>query len=314
MTYKWGITTLRNACIRFTQPTEFNDPFEISPYIELQELKFLINQFINDIFENDDFYNQIIEPSIENTYNQLPVELTNHFKYDVFKNIINNSISDINIKEIFFKHINNDDLLVLNSYKNILTEIKENLCILSLTKHYDSVLMWSHYGDSHKGVVLEFDSTHPYFNQSRNTNDYLNSLHEVSYSDKRPQLINLEELELLKTLSDEQQLVDIRDQLIKKLLFSKSIDWKYEDEYRVVRPRFYASSTITNNSNKKQIHLFNLPVNIITGILLGANISKDKQEEIANFLQSDKRYKHVKLSKIVLHQEKFQLLSEPIEV
>ena len=47
-----------------------------------------------------------------------------------------------------------------------------NIGIFSLSKVPDNILMWSHYADSHKGIVLEFDSNHAYFNKFK----YENSL------------------------------------------------------------------------------------------------------------------------------------------
>ena len=79
--------------------------------------------------------------------------------------------------------------------------------------------MWSHYGDSHNGVCIEYDLLE---------NPYIDKMVlPVIYTDT--------------TLSHD----DILDQelLLYAMLF-KSPDWKYEDEWRVIVPtqynRFYA--------------------------------------------------------------------------
>ena len=36
--------------------------------------------------------------------------------------------------------------------------------VLSLSRTNDSLLMWAHYADSHRGFVLGLDETHPFFN------------------------------------------------------------------------------------------------------------------------------------------------------
>jgi hypothetical protein len=72
----------------------------------------------------------------------------------------------------------------------------------------DSTLMWSHYGDNHKGICLEFGVDNPVFGSAQ----------EVSYLSSYPKwaphsLMNPAEPHVLLTKSD---------------------DWKYEHEYRVI--------------------------------------------------------------------------------
>lgn len=51
-------------------------------------------------------------------------------------------------------------------------EVRNNTLISCFSKRYDSILMWSHYGDKHKGICVEFD---------RPDKDFL----DVKYSKKR---------------------------------------------------------------------------------------------------------------------------------
>lgn len=41
--------------------------------------------------------------------------------------------------------------------------------VLSFTEDYTSSLMWAHYADQHRGIVLEFDYDKPLFQDSRRT-------------------------------------------------------------------------------------------------------------------------------------------------
>jgi len=89
-------------------------------------------------------------------------------------------------------------------------------CLLSVSETSQNTVMWAHYTDKHKGIVIgiDFDKIFP------NTNIVPGILMDpVNYSEKRPR-INI----LLESVPDEGQ----------KLFFTKSIDWRYEKEFRTI--------------------------------------------------------------------------------
>ena len=113
---------LRDSKIRFTQPSAFNDPFELLPEIIVpagtEEKKFELRFYISttrDIPSSE----EIIE---------IPEGC---------------GCSDAMSREI---------VQLLN----------KEIGILSLSRIPDSLLMWSHYGDQYAGAVVGFDSTHPF--------------------------------------------------------------------------------------------------------------------------------------------------------
>lgn len=46
---------------------------------------------------------------------------------------------------------------------SFLKNFRDTMGVLSLTKRFDNQLMWAHYADSHKGIVLEFDPSSDFF-------------------------------------------------------------------------------------------------------------------------------------------------------
>jgi hypothetical protein len=46
---------------------------------------------------------------------------------------------------------------------NFIEDIRQNFGILSVSKERSDLLMWSHYCDSHKGLVVGFEGLHTYF-------------------------------------------------------------------------------------------------------------------------------------------------------
>lgn len=123
--------------------------------------------------------------------------------------------------------------------------------------------MWSHYGDKHKGICVEFD---------RPENDFL----DVKYSKKRCKF-DLEDTTrrvLGYMLSNEE--VDVNDKglirCISKPFIVKSLDWKYEEEVRcILSPNSEGVSTL------EELSLYKMPTNI-SKIYIGCKVDKTSEE------------------------------------
>lgn len=83
--------------------------------------------------------------------------------------------------------------------------------LLSVSETAQSTVMWAHYADKHKGVVIgiDFDNIH----------HVEMKIDPIEYSEHR-QRINI--------------LSDIQLEEWRKVLFTKSVDWSYEKEFRVI--------------------------------------------------------------------------------
>lgn len=138
------------------------------------------------------------------------------------------------------------------------------LCLSSDPSH---ILMWSHYADSHRGICLQFecDPTDHFFSYASN----------VSYSDERPS-VNL--------------ISDPPDQFQNKALFTKASHWIYEEEFRIVTPKFSPG-----------IHKY--PAEALTGIILGAFITEEDRQSVINWTSSLSH--KVNLLQAKIHQSKY---------
>lgn len=129
-----------------------------------------------------------------------------------FKNNPNSSKSDFkNWKE---QVKDNNGFLWYNEQKTR-NELSQKISLCSFTLDNSNSLMWSHYTNNHKGICVEYEDSFSKFLIS-NT-DFVGS-DSVSYSEIPPT-------------------VDIaKDQktIINKMLFNKQIEWKYEQEHRIV--------------------------------------------------------------------------------
>lgn len=105
--------------------------------------------------------------------------------------------------------IGNNQIDVISPFKDSLTEMKDKIGISCFSKNFNNKLMWSHYGDKHNGICIGFEF-------QIITTDYFIVL--VDYVDK---------LEKANYRTD-------KEEMLKKWLYTKSSDWRYEEEVRLI--------------------------------------------------------------------------------
>jgi hypothetical protein len=114
--------------------------------------------------------------------------------------------------------------------------------IYCLTPKPANVLMWSHYADNHRGICLEFSVA---------DNLLFRTAAEVVYREEYPRWVPC----------------DINDKpgLVMELILTKSRDWSYEEEYRLVSVQ---ASALTNF---QQLHgdFFRLPKGALKAVIMG---------------------------------------------
>lgn len=122
LSFKDGLRVLFNKSIKFSRPTDFNDPFDC--YYELLTFN-ITEKFINDQINKGILVLDDYEKSLTK------IQLINHLK----------------------KVYTFDNEIVADTFKDGLNQV----WISCFSKIYDEVLMWSHYGDMHKGVCIGFN-------------------------------------------------------------------------------------------------------------------------------------------------------------
>lgn len=118
--------------------------------------------------------------------------------------------------------------------------------IYCLTPKADVPLMWSHYSSHHRGICLEFDTNDPYFRDA----------YEVEYRKEFPTLdiSELSSQDPAKKLS--------------KVLLTKSSDWSYESEYRILAREGDVKAAPANYPVTKDDFL-SLKPGALTAIIIG---------------------------------------------
>jgi hypothetical protein len=126
------------------------------------------------------------------------------------------------------------------SVKEVYRSLDENFGVLSLSETPTSPLMWSHYADGGRGFLIEFDGQNNWFWAQREERDSFRHLRQVKYIERVPEyFLNLPE---------------------EVTLYTKSIEWGYEKEWRIIRNFNEAATKNGIDAYGKDVLLFAVPV------------------------------------------------------
>jgi hypothetical protein len=174
---------------------------------------------------------------------------------------------------------------VLKNFRDNETEVerfRENVAKLgvgSFSLTNSETLLWSHYANDHKGVVLRYDFPEVFLNDE----DSILGVSAVSYE---PNSIS-DWLIQNAHLYDEDNRTFIIE-LLKKMLMSKAPAWSYEQEARIVRP---------------VSGVFEVPRNTLTHVLFGLQTSERDEQLVRHVIQ--KYYEGVRFGRAVRLSDDF---------
>lgn len=309
------IDILQNAHIRFTQPSEFNDPFELNPYFKsFANIDFIdksVDELKWDDYNKESATKQIdkalneayvsalkINPSKQTELNSALDYLKNHEILNSCKEIL---LREMNILKPEMKNMLGSCFKLESGYREFMLKIlrsalDKEIGILCLTEKYDNLPMWAHYANNHHGFVIEFDEMHTFFNQPNNPKKLIGRINKVCYSLRRPEFMLYD-----SNLNDSENL----DNWINNFLFLKSSMWESEQEWRMFYTLRECKKRITEGNH--EICLVPIPIECVKGITLGCNILEESKQNIIALLKSNDNYSHIKLSHIELDEKEFRL-------
>lgn len=287
---------------------------DITSLIEKMGLKKDIEQYKDDSISDEEFNNVCKEKAINYIKNILTRYFgESHLMVENFNGIFNdkkiikffNHDNDTSVSGNFLKiiyyvmewmlslEIDDAQKKEILEFKFKMTQLQENLInfyknvfvsqfkIFCLTTNYKNSLMWSHYASSHNGICVEYDFEYA-------SEDLINFLFPIVYNNNRP-LIKLNKIKQNNTQS--------KVTMVKSLL-TKSRDWSYEDEWRIILP-----NTFLNEKN-------DYPTPKVTKVYVGVNVSNKDFELIKEEL---KRYDDkIQIVKFKLSYQKFELERESL--
>jgi hypothetical protein len=208
-----------NGSVRFTQPTAFNDPFELLP------------EFV------------------------IPANATEEkvsIAFDILAQRRHPPVGDIDI-------VPEGSLSSDPTARDIVKDLNETIGILCLAQARDSLLMWSHYAEQYCGAVIEFDASHPFF---------ANQI-EVEYRSSRPR-------------KDFQAFLQAPVPLAE--LCTKSDQWRYEGEVRIVRLLSDCHS-VGVDPRGFPVFVQAMPMEAVKSVTMGERMSVPDQREIYELIK-----------------------------
>jgi len=266
------IDIIQNCKIRFSSPLSLNDPFELKPNVtELSSEQKLLQDF---------------EPMLTKTIIEEYSKQTNKTSLNETLRIFQSITPDLKnqFPQLVKKNIPAIKLMLHRA-------LAKSIGMLCLSENPINLLMWAHYANSHRGFVIEFEPTSKFFNKANDDPTNFQRLHKVKYVEEMPRFT-------LETMGNFDPFIH------------KSIDWFYEQEWRMLLP--LASANTVTGDGPLAIHLFNLPKSSITGILLGAMATKETETTIVDLINANHNFKHVKLYKAFIDDQNYKLNIYPL--
>ena len=294
------IDVLENLSIRFTQPSALNDPFEVLVNFSSLMTPDFYDSFFNQMFNfeivNAEFRDEI-EKVIDAQLSFLPVlekdQLRSFFANGEIKVMLNALLHPIAKPIITQKQSG-----LSESFKSSFDKI---FGVLSLTRRNDNLTMWSHYTDNHQGFVLEFNPNSKMLNNQRSKIKIFQTPQKVSYTNKRPELAILDSFK-----GNSKQIYST----VKKILFTKSSDWRYEEERRMLVTFNPPNDDLVEA--KHEIYLHRFDSTSLLNIYMGINMSLDCKNRLCEIM-TDSRFSHINLFQATLNKSEYKLEFESVQ-
>jgi len=262
--------------VRFSQPFDLNDPFELRPMLDFEgtaaDVRDLADAKITEMFGTVEGTLAVIEKlqATDPNYPKLIVPI------DVFRKMVAGNPA---LGQQFLAEIQRHKAEVLDNVRMaVLWELHwekfrqalgQSLGIFCLTEDPANPLMWSHYASQHFGVVVEFDENHPWFNQKIAPTDDIRHLVQVSYvQNPRPRTWRQ---------------VNGAD-----MLYAKHALWAYEREWRIIRP---LKDGIEVSPGK---FCFDVPAGVVRSIVLGCRTTAVLEQDIRASVAANPALSHVR--------------------
>jgi hypothetical protein len=285
------IKTLEKRSLKLSRPSDFNDPIDM--YIQeplsletknfLVQIKHSIMDFLkgsNDALLLNSTKDAYKMGAVRSALARLSTEERADFERYAELHFINRPIEDLYDLE---------DLERSNrKFSAFLNETMSQFAVFCSTADHNNLLMWAHYSDQHRGAVIEYTP-------SIEKASALLASKPVTYSVKRPFLFQSAEEVLMIYLGEFPKKWTLK--MEHGIFYSKSIEWAYEKEYRLVIPNFI--------KRHEKFVLLPFYEEELSAIYFGCRMSPEDKQMAARLAISVN--KNVKLYTALVHPREYNL-------
>lgn len=264
-----GVSILQNLELKITPPNEFNDPFEFRPRVTCSSVN---RKFKHLVRGKDQLRGMFVDQKVAG--------FSGNFRQ--FKKQLRKARPTI-VSTLAPK------MPEVNTYLQAVypDNVSHEHGVLCMSARRDSIVMWGHYCDSHRGMVIGFDAGWEIFQQP------IKGLREVNYVRERV----LWDTSWPPGGSKERACSE-------QLIFSKNDEWNYECELRQLFTLSGLQQRILENGSIG--YFLPVPPNVIVSVSLGMRCSRELEERVRSILRNA-RLSHVKLDRARLHDHDFEL-------
>lgn len=183
------------------------------------------------------------------------VDLTQNELEEYAKKIVQGSNLPVDQEQLIINKIKNDPEAHQANFERVSTDnFDKFLGIISFSTKWDNLLMWSHYGNMHKGFCIGLDEEKLQAEFKFGASGLVNYPTNKKYPKISP-------------------LTDGDNSSFFTTVYNKSIDWIYENEYRF-------ASIKRPNGFKKEDRIMTFSNESIKEVILGLNSSEETDNEI----------------------------------
>jgi hypothetical protein len=261
---------LARLLVRFTQPSQFNDPFDCRPRIKG--------------YENPHYINEILQKEAAQCRNTRHFDTLSVEQRERAEGLIRDAL-----KQKAEEHSLNPGKLEEELLTSMNRRLSETIGIICLSERPDSVLMWSHYADQHRGFAVGFDTDTDFFAKRHYEPPEIGELRKVTYSTSRPTVV--------VPTTDASPDVD--------MFFTKNCEWTYEREWRMLR-----LLKDGHPQPKAGIYLFPIPSDSICELIFGSRAAELQEESLKPTLQiihSNPVLRNIRIRKADLSRDTYVL-------
>lgn len=282
---KYAIDCIKNRRIHLDDPQKFNDPFdaafncpEMSILTSVDSNRELSQEFLKYLYAVKKEDQEIHYQEILKNYIEFLIKSSEKLSTKPIERPVKYAIQEI-------YYLMNTKAFSLDEFIDAIDQgfvehkrIMRLKCRIScFSEIYDSILMWSYYANSHKGICIEFDLS-LLDQKAELTQKILNAISKVHYSPVRADL----------------QYSVIRPSEL-NFLMSKADVWGHEHEWRL----------ICENDTEY------LPFDCISGVYIGVNFdtSSAKYKDLVKAVNT---YDSLTIKQCKLSLERYRIESEEI--